>query len=74
MCLWSVFSVVFIGGGVCSIVLFCYLARCFMTMVVCIVVRLVFMFCNGVWVCDDVCCVCRVVKCGLFHESGSVFV
>ena len=33
---------VFIGGGVCSIFIY---SRCFMTMVVCIVVRLVFMSC-----------------------------
>ena len=24
------------------------------------------LFCNGVWVCDDVCCVSSAGKCGLF--------
>ena len=44
VCLESVSSVVFIGGGcVCSILLFCR----FVTMVVCIVAGLVFMSCSG---------------------------
>ena len=32
------------------------------------------LFCNGVWLCADVCCVSSVSECGLFLESGSVFV
>ena len=43
LCLGSVSSVVFKGGsGLCSIVLFCRLGRCFVTMLLYIVVRLVF--------------------------------
>ena len=42
VCIGSVSSVVFIGGGVCAV--FCRFARCFVTMVVCIVVKSVFMY------------------------------
>ena len=43
LCLGSVSSVVFkCGGGLCSIVLFCCFGRCFVTMLLYIVVRLVF--------------------------------
>ena len=40
----------------------------------CIEVGVYVLFCNDVWVCSDVCCVSSVVECGLFLESGSVFV
>ena len=52
---------------VCSILLFRRFAMCFVTMVVCIGVRLVFngLFCNGVWGCADVCCLSNV-EWGLF--------
>ena len=47
VCMGSVSSLVLIGdGGVQSIRLFCRLARCFVNMVVCIVVSLVFMSCS----------------------------
>ena len=54
-CVCKVFSVV-----VCSILLSWYFVRCFVTMVVCIAARLVFMslFCNGIWVCADICLIC----------------
>ena len=47
VCLRSASALVFIGGGcVCSILFVCHFARCSATMVVCIVVRLVFMSCS----------------------------
>ena len=43
----SASSVVFICSyGECGILLCCHFAICFMTMVVCIVVRLVFIYCT----------------------------
>ena len=48
MCLGSVYFVVFLGGGrVCSILLSYYrFARCFVTMVMCIFMRLMFICCS----------------------------
>ena len=50
-----------------GILLLCPFAGCVGTMVLCIVVRLVFiiyvLFCNGVWLCADVCCVSSIVEC-----------
>ena len=46
-------------------------------MMVCIVVRLVFMFCFVMvsrFVLADVCCVSSVIEYGLFLKSGSIFV
>ena len=37
-----------------------------MTMVVCIYVYV--LFCNGIWVCADVCCISSVIACGLFVD------
>ena len=53
---------------------FCRFARCFMTIVVCIVVRLVFMSCS-IMVSGLVMifvCVSNIVECGLCLESRNV--
>ena len=39
-------------------------------MVVCIVVRLVFMSCNSVWDCADVCCVSALLNVVCFLSLG----
>ena len=45
---------------VCSIFIFFSFARCFCDYggVHCCEVGVVVLFCNGAWVCADVCCVC----------------
>ena len=40
----------------------CVVLQCFVTMVECVVVRLVFMFCSGVFISADVCCVSSGVE------------
>ena len=45
-CVWEVCSVVFMGGGSCSILLFSHFVRCFVTKVVCCEVCVYVLICN----------------------------